>query len=149
MNERSVVHDTFTVERTYTATPQRVFAAWADPRAKSRWFAPDATEHTCDFRVGGTERNRGGGDPNGPTLTFESLYHDIVDAERIVFSSSLFNGDDVVTVSLTTVELQPAGRGTRLVLTQHDVFLDGHERPEWRRPGTNSQLDALGAELTS
>lgn len=149
MTGRRVAHDTFTLERTYPATPSRVFAAWADPDTKARWFAPDATEHTCDFRIGGTERNRGGGDPNGPVLCFESRYHEIVDAERIVFSSSLFADDDLVTVSLTTVELQPAEDGTRLVLTQHNVFLDGHERPEWRRAGTDSQLDALAAELTS
>ena len=31
MTERSVTHATFVIERTYDATPARVFAAWADP----------------------------------------------------------------------------------------------------------------------
>ena len=31
MSERSSQHATFTIERTYGATPERVFAAWADP----------------------------------------------------------------------------------------------------------------------
>lgn len=39
MTNRSVLHATFTLERTYPATPARVFAAWADPAAKARWFA--------------------------------------------------------------------------------------------------------------
>jgi uncharacterized protein YndB with AHSA1/START domain len=39
VTDRSVAHATFTVERTYDASPARVFAAWADPTAKARWFA--------------------------------------------------------------------------------------------------------------
>ena len=31
MRERSVEHATFVVERTYDASPDRVFAAWSDP----------------------------------------------------------------------------------------------------------------------
>ena len=39
MTDRSVTHSTFVVERSYDASPARVFAAWADPGAKARWFA--------------------------------------------------------------------------------------------------------------
>ncbi len=35
---RSVHHATFVIERILDATPARVFAAWADPVAKARWF---------------------------------------------------------------------------------------------------------------
>jgi uncharacterized protein YndB with AHSA1/START domain len=34
----SVEHATFVIERRYDASPARVFAAWADPAAKRRWF---------------------------------------------------------------------------------------------------------------
>jgi uncharacterized protein YndB with AHSA1/START domain len=34
--ERSVTHATFAVERTYDASPARVFAAWAEPERKAR-----------------------------------------------------------------------------------------------------------------
>lgn len=147
MPTHTVSHDTFVIERTYPATPKRVFAAWSEPTAKARWFSPDATEHSLDFRVGGRERNRGGGPVGGPDLAFESTYHDIVHAERIVFTSTLLADDRIVTISLTTVELHSAAGGTRLVLAQQNAFLDGHEQPGWREAGTNSQLDALGAEL--
>ena len=56
MTDRSVTHATFVVERGYDASPARVFAAWADPEAKARWFAspeewgPD--EFELDFRGG-------------------------------------------------------------------------------------------------
>ncbi len=38
MTATTVLHSTFTIERTYGVAPAEVFAAWADPRAKARWF---------------------------------------------------------------------------------------------------------------
>ena len=76
------------------------------------------------------------------------MYHDIVPDERIVYSSSLFAGDQLATVSLTTVQFRPAAEGTQLVLTEQGTFLDGYEDPSWREEGTSKQLAALGAELT-
>ncbi len=39
---RTAVHDTFVIERTYAASPARVFSAFADPARKVRWFGdPD------------------------------------------------------------------------------------------------------------
>jgi uncharacterized protein YndB with AHSA1/START domain len=155
--DRYVTHATFSLERRYPVPAARVFAAWADPAAKARWFAPGPqSRHQLDFRVGGREVNHGG-PPTGPVMTFESFYRDIVPAERIVYSSTLAAGEDVVTVSLTTVELTtvelttvesgPHGDGTRLVLTEQGTFLDGREEPSWRETGTGNWLDALGAEL--
>ena len=38
MTDRSIAHGTFVLERTYPASPARVFRAWADPSIKKRWF---------------------------------------------------------------------------------------------------------------
>ena len=143
--DRYVTHATFSLERSYPAPPARVFAAWADPAAKARWFAGGSgSGHQLDFRVGGREVARGGPD-GGPVMTFESFYRDIVPEERIVYSSTMSAGDDVMTVSLTTVEFSPAEGGTRLVLTEQGTYLDGREEPAWREHGTAAQLDALAA----
>jgi uncharacterized protein YndB with AHSA1/START domain len=160
--DRYVTHATFSLERDYPVSPARVFAAWADPAAKARWFAPNpGARHELDFRVGGREVAHGGPE-GGPMMTFESIYRDIVPQQRIVYTSTLSAGDDVMTVSLTTVEFKPAeagtpeggtpegrtpGGGTRLVLTEQGTFLDGREEPAWREHGTAAQLDALAAEL--
>jgi uncharacterized protein YndB with AHSA1/START domain len=145
MTDRRVIHSTFSLERVYDTSTGRVFAAWADPAAKARWFSPSGP-HELDFRAGGHEVNRGR-NPDGQVLTFESHYHDLVAGQRIAYTSTLSVGENVVTVSLTTVELTPDGDSTRLVLTEHGAFLDGHEEPAWREQGTSDWLDALGAEL--
>jgi uncharacterized protein YndB with AHSA1/START domain len=148
MTDRQILHNTFTLEPSYPVGPARVFAAWADPAAKARWFAGPAAEHALDFRVGGHETAYGPADGQHPALKFESVYQDIVPDERIVYSSTLFAGDQLATVSLTTVEFRPAAAGTQLVLTEQGTFLDGYEDPSWRETGTGQQLAALAAELT-
>ena len=57
---RTVTHGTFTIEREFPHPPARVFAAWADPKAKAQWFAAPknlAKEvvREQDFRVGGKD----------------------------------------------------------------------------------------------
>ena len=150
MTERSVTHATFVIERTYDASPARVFAAWADPAAKARWFAgPDDWEsgaYELDFRVGGRER-ASGGPPGGPVHTYDARYQDIVPNERIIVAYDMHLDETRISVSLATVELKPAGTGTRLVYTEQGAFLDGYDNPSERERGTRDLLDALEAEL--
>ena len=145
--DHNVTHATFSLERSYPAPPARVFAAWAEPAAKAKWFAGPSVKHQLDFRVGGREVAQGGPD-GGPLMTFESLYRDIVPDERIVYTSIMSTATDLWTVSLTTVEFTPAADGgTRLALTEQGAFLDGQEQPQWREHGTAEQLDKLAAVL--
>jgi uncharacterized protein YndB with AHSA1/START domain len=148
MTERSVEHATFAVERTYEASPARVFAAWADPEAKARWFggSGEEGEFELDFRVGGRERTRGGPE-GGPVFTFDGRYQDIVPDERIVYSYDMHLDKTRISVSLATVEFKPDGDGTTLIFTEQGAFLDGHDTPAQREQGTGSLLDALGKQL--
>lgn len=147
---RSVTHTTFVIERTFAASPARVFAAFADKATKERWFALPAhwegAEHTLDFRVGGREISRGG-PPGGVVHTFDARYHDIVADARIAYAYDLYLDDVRISVSLATVELAPSGDGTRMTFTEQGAFLDGHEDPAQREHGTGLLLDAVGAFL--
>jgi uncharacterized protein YndB with AHSA1/START domain len=138
-------HSTFTLERRYPATVERVFQAWATPAARKRWMAGGA-EHSQDFAVGGLETVKGS-DGEGRALTYEARYADIVLNERILTTSTLRTEDRLSTVSVTSVEFRPEGANTWLVLTEHGVYLPGQEQPEWREHGTAQQLDALAAEF--
>ncbi|CAM3498170.1 MULTISPECIES: SRPBCC family protein [Paenibacillus] len=143
MTERFVKHATFVVERTYAASPARVFQAWSDVNSKAKWFSkPEIFE----FRVGGREYSSGG-PPEGPVFTFDACYQEIVPEERIVYSYSLDSDDIRMSVSITTVELFPTESGTKLVFTEQGAFFDGHDTPEIREHGTNEMLDALGKSL--
>ena len=149
MSERSTVHATFVIERTYDATPARVFKAWAEPEAKASWFGPKVLTsdgHELDFKVGGEEHLRVV-TPDGTTFLFDSRYEDIVPDERIVYAYDMHKDDARISVSLTTVVLEPSGTGTKLTFTEQGVFLDGHDTPVEREHGTGELLDNLEAEL--
>jgi len=152
MAERSVAHATFVVERTYDAAPARVFAAYADPASKSRWFSgPEEWEsgaYALDFRVGGRER-ASGGPAGGPVHLYEACYQDIVPDARIVSTYVMYLDEARISVSVATVEFKAKGTGTHLVYTEQGVFLDGHDYPAQRERGTGELLDALGAYLRS
>jgi len=142
-----VVHRTLSVERTYPAPPARVFAAFADPGTKRRWFAEDAgfevDEFALDFRVGGFERTRFRSVGGAPGRN-DTLFLDIVAGERIVFAYALTAGDVRTSAALTTVELAADGGGTRLLLTEQVAFLDGVDRAASRERGWRGLLDRLG-----
>jgi uncharacterized protein YndB with AHSA1/START domain len=149
MSGRSVEHATFVVERKYEASPERAFAAWADPEAKARWYVDSDAQLELDFRVGGRERSRGTA-PDGSAYSYEALFQDIVPAKRIVYTYDMLLHGTRISVSLATVEFTPEGDGdTRLVFTEQGAFLDGHESPARRAEGMGGLLDALGEELQS
>jgi uncharacterized protein YndB with AHSA1/START domain len=147
MPERSVVHSTFTLDRTYDRPPARVFAAWADPALKGRWFGGGNDETPVDldvdFRVGGEEKVRG-------DEGYVARFHEIVPDERIVFTYDLTFGGPLVSVSLATVEFLATGdggTGTKLTYTEHGAFFDGLDDPALRENGTGGMLDELGGLL--
>lgn len=150
MTERSTDHATFVAERTYDAAPARVFAAWAEPAAKQRWFSgpdgSDQSKYELDFRIGGREISRVTM-PGEATYTYDATYCDIVPNQRIVYAYTMDRDDTRISVSVATVELVPAGAGTRLTVTEQDVFLDGHDELEYREHGTNELLKSLDAAL--
>ncbi|MGH2993971.1 MAG: SRPBCC domain-containing protein [Solirubrobacterales bacterium] len=130
MTERSVRHATFTVERTYDASPARVFAAWAEPAAKARWFGDPAQgveDFELDFRIGGREFNRG--TVEGQAYTYEARYQDIVPDERIVYAYDMHADESRISVSLGTVELEADGAGTRLTYTEQGRTSTASTRP--------------------
>jgi uncharacterized protein YndB with AHSA1/START domain len=150
MNDRSAQHSTFIIERTYAASPARTFAAWSDAATKARWFAgPDDWKvdvREQDFRIGGRERVRGIF-PDGRVSDFDAHYHDIVANQRIVYAYSMYVNEKRISVSLSTVEIEPAGAGTKLTYTEQCVFLDGYDDAGSREHGTRWLLDKLDATL--
>jgi len=150
MTERSTRHSTIVVERTYDASPSRVFAAWSDPEALLRWGSPgegwDVSYDRFDFRTGGSDISRFG-PKDGPVFVNETIYQDIVPNVRIVSAGNMTSEAKRLFAGLLTVEFIAAGRACRLVLTEQGVFFDGHDRPENHEAGWNEMLDNLAIEV--
>ena len=150
---RSITNETFVVERVYPVPPARVFAAFADPALKARWFGGDEgwEKHasSLDFTVGGHERDDGRHIESDTVSAYHAVYWDIVPDARIVSTYDMHLNGTRISVSLATTELIPEGDGTRLIYTENGSYLDGHDGAESRRQGTEWLLDNLGAFLTS
>jgi uncharacterized protein YndB with AHSA1/START domain len=146
----ATAHDTFTIERIFDAPLSMVFEAWADKKAKARWFrgGDDWSEQVREqnFEVGGRDELSGKW-KSGNTTHFKAQYFDIVPGERIVYVYEMFLGDRKISVSLATVEFHPHGRATRLTVTEQGAFLDGYEDNGNRKHGIGVQMDMLAQSL--
>ena len=164
MKDRTVSHATYEIERSYPVPPRRVFAAFADPVKKRRWFreedASETLEFEMDFRVGGRERSTfrvKGGPVDGVICTNDTTYQDIVPDSRIVLAYTMALGEKRFSSSLATFQLLAAtaaanaaestAQGTKLIFTEQAAFFEGADGPEMRKEGWRRLLDRLGVEL--
>ena len=112
----TTTHASFVIERHYSASPPRVYAAWADPEAKRAWFVEgegwDIQSFDIDFREGGSEKSvygfRRGEEVFGEKTAFsnETVFNEIIENERIVFTYSMARNGRRFSVSLATVEIK-------------------------------------------
>src|ERR1700676_1403662 len=120
MEDLSVVHSTFVIQRNYPKPPESVFSAFADSVKMRRWFAEgdhhEVEDFKMDFRVGGRElmryRFKETTPMEGVAVTNEGSYQDIVPNRRVVTASTMTFGGKRISASLVTIELLPAGSGT-------------------------------------
>src|SRR5690606_16502804 len=99
-----------------------------------------------DFRIGGFERSRFRFQ-GGPLITNDTVYQDIVPERRIIIAYSMTIGGNPISASLATMQFEPDGKRTRLILTEQDAFLDGHDDVGQREAGTRELLEALAKEV--
>ena len=134
---------TLVLRRTFTASRQRVFRAWIEPKAVERWFRPrgmSVTVHSLDAREGGSFRFE---IENG--ISIVGTYLTIVPPEKLVFTWSAEHpkGRDTI----ISLDFHDQGAMTEIVLTH-----EGLSDPEMRAlvaGGWPSVLNALAELLSS
>jgi uncharacterized protein YndB with AHSA1/START domain len=157
MSETSVNHATFVLERSFPASPDKVFAAFADPARKRRWFVEERgmqiEDMRMDFRVGGHDRTAfrfGEGSPfPGQVMVNNTVYQEITPGRRIVFAYTMGFGEKPFSASLTTVEISPKGSGTELTFTEQAAFFENADGAKMREEGWTTLLERLGQELAA
>lgn len=122
-----------TMERTFAASRERVFAAWSDPEVMRRWWGagPDWTSPwvEIDLRPGGRYRLAMTDPGADAEYTVGGEYVEVVPPERLVYTWAWETpgsptGD---LQTLVTVEFIDAGGATTVRLT-HTGFTDAHGR---------------------
>lgn len=156
MADQSAVHSTFVIERTYPQPPDRVFAAFAQPARKRRWYAEgdhEIQEFEMEFRVGGSEKFRYRFKPGHPIagseIVNESSYQDIVAEKRIVITAKMSLNGNPISITLLTFEFLPSATGTELVLTNQGTFVDWPDGAKMIEQGWRALLDRLEKELAN
>lgn len=140
----------FQLERLFRASPSRVYAAFADPVQKRRWFGD-----TDDFRTLRFELNvcTGGRDHycfqfrDMPEVFNEQVYLDVQENRRLVYAYVMGTEAGIFSASHATITFAPEGEGCRLLLLEQVTFFEGGDGLAGREEGTRQLLDALAGVL--
>ncbi len=134
LSDSEVRERTLVIERTFKASPERVFKAWTDPSVLIRWWGTDAYQAPApqlDVRVGGAWRSPMVG-PNGEQHTVSGVYREIAPPRKLAFTWAWDQEDGSrghETVVDVTFEPVPGGTKIRLVQSvfQTPKSRDGHD----------------------
>lgn len=140
-----------TVERRYDAAPAVVFAALTSRDAMLHWASPGPdftlTLDPYNPTAGGSAVLRMETKDADPWVN-EDRFHEVVPPRRIIQTSHLRQGVNLLFAGVVVYDLQPDGTGTHLTLTEHGVFPDGRDSADMHEAGWGQVLDQLGAHLS-
>lgn len=106
-----------TITRLFNAPRDRVFKNWTDPKQLAKWWGPNVfTTLLCslDVRPGGAIRIDMRG-PDGVLYPTKGIFHEIVEPERLVFTTSAFEdaeGNPQLEVLHTVTFVEHEGKTT-------------------------------------
>lgn len=140
MTTKTTEVPTLKLERTFHATPERLWSHWTDPKKYAKWFNPapiDLVIHEFDVRVGGKIRFDMP-QPDGNLNPQEGVFHELVPHKLIV--SGAPDKSFLMRVRFEAVDAQR----TKTIVEVQGV------PPEWHglaTMGWNAGLDKLEGEI--
>ncbi len=150
----------FTIERTFRASREKVWALWTTKEGVESWWGPEGFTtkvHTIDLRPSGVfdfemtatapEQVQAMKDMGMPlTSRTRSVYLEVVEPRRLAIKTPVDFVPGVEPYDITsTVDLVKVKEGTKLVFTS--TKMHNAEWGELARQGQMSQLDKLGRIL--
>jgi uncharacterized protein YndB with AHSA1/START domain len=152
MEINRATHATIILERKFAVPPERVFAAFADPAKKRKWFTEGEgfkiDSYELDFRVGGREITRMHFS-DFPACTNDTHFLVIVPNHRIVIAYTMTMDNHAFSSSQATFELIAGEDGTTLVFTEQAAFFEKSDGPKLREDGWRQLFDQLARAIAS
>ena len=114
---------TIRLYRVLRATPERVYRAFLDPDAMSKWLPPNGFTgkvHQMDARVGGKHKMSFTNFTTGKSHSFGGEYLELVPHERIRYTD-IFDDPNLPGEMQITVTLKKVSVGTELNVVQEGV----------------------------
>jgi uncharacterized protein YndB with AHSA1/START domain len=115
--------NTIRLHRVLRATPERVYRAFLDANAMTKWLPPNGFTgkvHHMDAKVGGTYKMSFTNFSTGKSHSFGGEYLELVPQERIRYTDR-FDDPNLPGEMQTTVTLKKVSCGTELNIVQEGV----------------------------
>lgn len=131
------------LEKTLSARPVTVFAAFVEPEKLARWWGPagfTAPEVDLDVRAGGRYRIRMQ-PPNAEAFNLRGVYREVDPARRLVLTFAWEEPDPDDRETLVTLTLLEHDEGTRVVLDQGPFSTE--DRRALHEAGWSESLERL------
>ncbi len=115
--------NTVRLHRVLRSKPERVYRAFIDPDAMSKWLPPNGFTgkvHHMDARVGGTYKMSFTNFSTGQSHSFGGKYLEMVPNERIRYTDQ-FDDPNLPGVMHTTITIRPVSVGVELDVVQEGL----------------------------
>ena len=115
--------NTIRLHRVLKAPPERVYKAFLDPEAMSKWLPPNGFTgkvHEMQARVGGTYKMSFTNFSSGKSHAFGGKYIELVPNERLRYTDK-FDDPNLPGEMKTTITLKKVFCGTDLTIVQEGV----------------------------
>jgi uncharacterized protein YndB with AHSA1/START domain len=138
--------------RVFDAPRELVFKAWTDPKQVAQWWGPRGfTNPVCDLdvRPGGAIRIHMRG-PEGTVYPMTGVYQEVVEPERLVFTSAALDADgNPMFEVLTTVTFAEQGGKTKQIMRARVIKSTAEAAPyiKGMEAGWTQSLERLAKSL--
>ena len=138
--------------RVFDAPRELVFKAWTDPKQVAQWWGPHRfTNPVCDLdvRPGGAIRIHMRG-PDGTVYPMTGVYNEVVEPERLVFTSAALDADgNPMFEVLTTVTFAEQGGKTKQIMRARVINTTAQAAPyiAGMEQGWTQSLERLAESL--